>query len=293
MTVAFAKRPVAQAAKPVVRDIGAEIAFDALLRHIAANRFMPVPPKGAHSVGDGDFRAIGAEFLGHFVRHGGLKPTDFVLDIGCGLGRMAMPLTQYLREPDGRYHGIDIVESAIEWCRQTITPIYGQFVFDHLDVRSALYNPKGSAAPDAVRLPVESAGVDFVIMTSVFTHMGSAEATSYLREVARVLRPGGRCFVSMFLMDDAAKTALRAKRSRLGFDPDAAGPEFHADPKQPLAAVAYDHGGFLGMAAAAGLAPVKPVITGSWSGHAGLTYQDLCILGPDEARKASTREAKS
>ncbi|MCC7046231.1 MAG: class I SAM-dependent methyltransferase [Alphaproteobacteria bacterium] len=280
MTVVMVKRPQNQAAKPAVRDIGAEIAFDALLRHVAGNRFLPVPPAGAHSVGDGDFRAIGAEFLGHFVRQGGLKPDESVLDIGCGLGRMAIPLTQYLREPAGRYHGIDIVASAIEWCQRAITPFYGQFTFEHLDVRSALYNPKGSATPEAVPLPVGSANFDFVIMTSVLTHMHAAEAAAYLREAGRVLRPGGRCFVSLFVMEEAAKAALRAKRSRLGFDPAAAGPEFHADPDHPLAAVAYDRDHFLAMAAAAGLAPLKPIVAGTWSGRQGLTYQDLCVLGP-------------
>lgn len=292
MTAALVKRPGNPAAKPAIRDIGAEITFDALLRHVATNRFLPVPPAGAHTVGDGDFRAIGAEFLGHFVRHGGLKPEAAVLDIGCGLGRMAIPLTQYLREPAGRYHGIDIVASAIEWCRQVITPVYDRFTFEFLDVRSALYNPKGSAAPEAVPLPVETASFDFVIMTSVLTHMHAADAAAYLREAGRALQPGGRCFVSMFLMDEAAKTALRAKRSRLGFDPAGAGPEFHADPKQPLAAVAYDRDHFLAMAAAAGLAPVKPIIAGSWSGHQGLTYQDLCILGPVASAKPAARGAR-
>jgi len=193
---------------------------------------------------------------------------------------MALPLTQYLREPKGRYHGLDVVASAIAWCSQTITPVYRQFFFDHLDVRNDLYNPAGKIAPDAIQLPVEKAGVDFVVMTSLFTHMRAAEAATYLREVARVLRPGGRCFVSLFLMDDAAKAALRAKRGRLGFDPEAAGPEYHADKDQPLAAVAFDRGFFLDLAAKAGLAPLKPVVSGCWSGHGGDTYQDICILGP-------------
>jgi SAM-dependent methyltransferase len=277
MTVALARRPAAADAAVPTRDAVAEASFVALLRHIAANRFMPVPP-GAQSVGDGDFRAIGAEFLGHFVRYGGLKPTDAVLDIGCGLGRMALPLTQYLQEPKGRYHGLEIVESAVDWCRQTISPVYRQFFFDHLDVHSDLYNPGGRIAAEAVALPVEAASFDFVVMTSLFTHMRANAAEAYLREVARTMRPGGRCFVSLFLMDDAARTALRARRGRLAFDPEAAGPEFHADPDRPLAAVAFDRAYFFEMAGRAGLVPAKPVVAGCWSGRGGDTYQDLCLL---------------
>lgn len=291
MTVALVSRPAAANVAGTAREDSADVAFGALLRHIAANRFMPVPP-GTQSIGDGDFRAIGAEFLGHFVRLGGLKSTDSVLDIGCGLGRMALPLTQYLREPKGRYHGLDVVESAIEWCRQTISPVYRQFFFDHLDVCNDLYNPAGELSPDAVALPVETASVDFVIMTSLFTHMRATEAAGYLREVARVLRPGGRCFVSLFLMDDAAKAALRAKPSRLAFDPEGAGPEFHAEAAQPLAAVAFDRAYFLDMAAKAGLVPLKPVVTGCWSGRGGDTYQDLCVLGPLGDKADVAREAR-
>src|SRR5690348_5915887 len=82
---------------------------DAYLR----SRFIPVPPSELCFVGDGDFRAIGAEFLKRFVRHGGLAPRDRVLDIGSGIGRMALPLTQYLE--NGTYDGIEIVADGVAW----------------------------------------------------------------------------------------------------------------------------------------------------------------------------------
>jgi ABC-type iron transport system FetAB ATPase subunit len=60
-----------------------------LAAQLAANRFMPVPPPELIFRGDGDYRAIGAEFLGHFVRLGGLAPHKRMLDLGRGVGRMA------------------------------------------------------------------------------------------------------------------------------------------------------------------------------------------------------------
>ena len=36
--------------------------------YLAANRFMPVPPDELLYVGDGDYRAIGAEFLERLAR---------------------------------------------------------------------------------------------------------------------------------------------------------------------------------------------------------------------------------
>ncbi len=55
-----------------------------------------VPPRGLANVGGGDFREIGEGQLRCFVEIGGLKPDDADLDVGCGVGRMAVPLTRYL-----------------------------------------------------------------------------------------------------------------------------------------------------------------------------------------------------
>src|SRR5690349_11130838 len=111
-----------------VRD-GSDLA--SLMRQIVRNRFIPEPPPDLRFVGDGDFRAIGAEFLGLFAGLGGLKPGDAVIDIGCGVGRMALPLTQYLDPAEGRYDGIDVVEAGIDWCRRSVTPVYPNFTFHH------------------------------------------------------------------------------------------------------------------------------------------------------------------
>jgi protein-L-isoaspartate O-methyltransferase len=71
-----------------------ESRLSVIMDTVERNRFLPAPAPESVFVGDGDYRAIGAEYLGHFVRLGGLKPSDRVLDIGCGIGRMAVPLTQ-------------------------------------------------------------------------------------------------------------------------------------------------------------------------------------------------------
>lgn len=257
-----------------------EAALSALQRTLATNRFLPAPPPGMHDVGDGDFRAIGAEFLGHFVRYGELRPSETVLDIGCGLGRMAIPLTQYLQAPEGAYRGVDIVASAIAWNTDAITSVYPNFTFAHLDVQNDLYNPGGKVASDAVTLPVAAESCDLVTMTSVFTHLDRAATDAYLREVRRVLRPGGRLLATLFLIDDATRAALKAADNRLKFDLDKGGPQYAADPAHPLAAVAFERDYFLGRAAAAGLVPRRPIVPGFWSGRASGVYQDLAVLQP-------------
>jgi hypothetical protein len=69
-------------------------------------------PRRLIFVGPGDYRKTGEEFLGYFRSLGRLKPTDRVLDLGCGIGRMAVPLTRYLTT--GSYEGIDIVSPRVQ-----------------------------------------------------------------------------------------------------------------------------------------------------------------------------------
>ena len=70
-----------------------------------------------------------------------------MLDVGCGIGRLARPLAGYL-SIDGTYAGFDVDAAGIRWCRQR----YGhfpQFSFAHADVRNARYNPGGTPSARA------------------------------------------------------------------------------------------------------------------------------------------------
>jgi SAM-dependent methyltransferase len=260
------------------RDVAGD-PVDWLVQAVAANRFLPEPPESLQFVGDGSFRLIGAEFLGHFLRYGGLAPDARVLDLGCGVGRMAVPLTQYLDPARGSYDGVDIVKQGIDWCAATLTPIYPKFRFHHLDLANALYNPRGAVAVADAGLPFEDAGFDFVTATSVLTHLPPEDVAAYAREIARLLAPGGRCFLSLFLMNDAARRNLAAGSGRLAFPVQEGGPAYHAYPDAPLAAVAYDEAALVAMFAAAGLRPAGAPAYGTWSGRAaGLSYQDLCLF---------------
>lgn len=253
-------------------------------RAYAANRFIPVPPSERHFVGDGDFRAIGAEFLQHFVRLGGLAPTDRVLEIGCGIGRMALPLTQWLSYGAGSYDGVDVVEEGIAWCAETITPAYGNFRFHHLDYRNPVYNPAGNLPAERAALPFADTRFDFVLMTSVITHLDQATTEAYAAELGRVLRPGGRCFLSLFLMNDQARAGLGQENRRLAFDLQAPGPEYQADPANPGGAVAFEENWLMALFARHGLRPGAPVAYGHWSGRRADNYQDLLVLSRENGR---------
>ncbi|NRP21231.1 Ubiquinone/menaquinone biosynthesis C-methyltransferase UbiE [Ensifer adhaerens] len=271
-------------------EVGAPSPFDDahlswLTDSISRNRFLPQPDANSIFVGDGDFRAIGAEFLGHFVRTGGLRPHHRVLDIGCGIGRMAVPLTQYLDGDSGRYEGLDPVEGGIRWCRSTVTPAYPNFAFQRLDIAHELYNPSGKIRGRELKLPFADGQFDFIIMTSVVTHLPAEEVMAYLAEIFRVLALGGRLFMTAFIVDDAARQNATGRRDpRLAFARAGQGPCWFVPDQPPLAAVGFDDGFLEDALGRTGLSVVLKSL-GHWRAPGGTHYQDILV---GERRRSHT-----
>jgi SAM-dependent methyltransferase len=174
--------------------------LDALL----GRRGPMIPPRGRIFIGSGDFVKTGTEILNQLKELAGLRPGHRVLDVGCGIGRVAVPLTGYL-DQHGSYEGFDIVEPAIRWCRERITSRHPGFRFTHIDLRNDLYNLGTRAKAKDFVFPYGNGEFDLVFLTSVFTHMLPDDVTNYLFQIGRVLKPGGRCFATFFLMNPEAR----------------------------------------------------------------------------------------
>ena len=249
-----------------------------LYRSIVENNlFLPVPKEEVSFVGDGDFRRIGAEFLELFIRYGGLRPGSDVIDFGCGIGRMAIPLTQYLGA-DASYVGIDVNPHGIAWCRRRISKIYQNFKFLRVDYVNSLYNPKGKKTPQSYRLPLGPRSFDFAISTSVFTHLARHEMKAFVRQLASVLRPGGRLFATFFLLDEIAVEAMRSGGSRLSYQFDSTLNTFEAIGMPPRSATAFRRDYIETILRTSGFMLCGEIHRGSWSGVSdGLTYQDVIV----------------
>src|SRR5687768_5417535 len=74
----------------------------------ARGKRVPLEPPDQLVAGIGGAWAVGERYLGYFRDLCGLRPEETVLDVGCGVGRMAVPLAGYL-SPPGRYEGFDII----------------------------------------------------------------------------------------------------------------------------------------------------------------------------------------
>lgn len=248
-------------------------------RIVENNRFMPIPKAEQRFVGDGDFRAIGAEFLELFIRHGGLRPDCDVLDVGCGIGRMALPLTQYLA-PDANYVGVDVNRRGLAWCRRHITRHYRNFRFRHVDYNNALYNPAGRTTPWETPLPFSPGSFDFIIATSLFTHLSRQELKTFAKQFEMLLRPGGRLFATFFLLDAAAEEAMTSGgTARLAFPAGGGRFDVQALGLPAFSAVAFQRDYVEQLLEAAGFVFRQPPIRGSWSGiSGGVTYQDVVVV---------------
>ena len=224
-----------------------------------------------------DFRHAGKLYLHWFVELGSLTPEEAVLEPGCGTGRMAEPLTRYLG-PAGSYDGFDVVSTAIDWCESNIASKHPNFNFRHVDVLNHVYNPEGRLDPEAFEFPYPDETFDFAFLTSVFTHMRPPEMRHYLGQIRRVLRPGGRCLMTFFLLNEESLDAARAGRAKRRFAYEGDG-FFYDIPEKPEAALAYPEEDLLGFLEQAGFELHVPIQYGRWTGRQGQAAgQDMVVV---------------
>lgn len=227
-------------------------------------------------IGGGDFVKVGEDLLEQMIKACNIKQNENILDIGCGLGRLALPFSNYLNS-EGSYTGFDIVKEEIDWCNKVIVPKNPNFKFYHSDVYNFHYNPTGSVRSCFYKFPEESNKFDFIFLTSVFTHMLSLEIDNYLSEIARVLKPGGRCFITYFLMNKEVQLNIDAGNAAINFASQI-GEFWLKDVNDPEAAVCFEEKFIIDLYNKHKLKIVNPVKYGQWSGRENyFDYQDVII----------------
>src|SRR5687768_4360524 len=122
-------RKLYYALPPSLRYVARYISYTPvdLLDTALGKRNKNIPPKRLIYTGGGDFLAIGKKIVDHIRKHELLTASSNVLDIGSGIGRIALPLTGHITS--GRYEGFDIIRTGVRWCQKNITGRFPHFNF--------------------------------------------------------------------------------------------------------------------------------------------------------------------
>jgi ubiquinone/menaquinone biosynthesis C-methylase UbiE len=131
----------------------------------------------SHIVG-GEYEAVG-EGLRTILEGQGLKDGDYLIDVGCGSGRLAHALSRSRFRDTIRYLGIDIVPEMLEFATEKCQQPAWRF--------ELALEPK---------IPEADESADIVCFISIFTHLMQEESFLYLREARRVLKAGGKIVAS-------------------------------------------------------------------------------------------------
>ena len=78
----------------------------------------------------------------------------------------------------------------------------------------------GSVRASEYRFPYADDTFDLVVLISVFTHMLPEDTERYVAEISRVLRPGGQCWASFYILNADSITMMDAGQGSLRFKHD-------------------------------------------------------------------------
>ena len=113
-------------------------------------------------------------FKRHLLKQAGIDRGHRVLDLGCGTGTLALLIKSH--HPKADVFGLDADTKVLETARAKATRAHLNVRFDH---------------GMAFELPYPDVSFDRVISSLLFHHLTRENKERTLREVFRVLRPGG------------------------------------------------------------------------------------------------------
>jgi SAM-dependent methyltransferase len=192
----------------------------------------------------------------------GLTPGSRVLDFGCGQGRLALPLSEYLDPEQGEYRGVDVDADCIARNREAFRAS-SHMSFKHIDGFSERYNPDGGGW-NRFRFAGVGRRFDLAFLFSVFSHVLPEDCDLLLRQLHQRLKPGGEILTTWYLLNERTLQAIDQGLTRRSFAVPYNGARIDSE-KVPEAAVAFDAGDVVRRFEARGFTDIT-VRHGAWRG---------------------------
>ena len=126
-----------------------------------------------------EWQRSGEATAGDVATETAIQPTDSVLEIGCGAGRVG----RYLAPRCGTWIGADVSANMLRFAAESLQEIANARFF-----KLNGYDLSG----------VDPRSLDVVYSTGVFMHLDEWERYRYIADAYRVLRPGGRIYIDNF-----------------------------------------------------------------------------------------------
>ena len=236
-----------------------------------------LPPKARMFTGAPmDFAASGRRTLETICSITDVNPSSHILDVGCGIGRLAIAMPDFL-DANGGYEGFDIVPEGIEWCKQHIVGPHDNIHFTLADVYNKEYNPKGSKQPADYEFPYMDETFDVAVLLSVFTHMLPPDVDRYVGEIARVLKKNGQICASYSIITPESLQLMNSGHGSVHFKHNLGSHWIHSK-RVPELGVAYDEHYLRGIYSKHGLSDPPDIYFGRWCGRStGLDAQDVVV----------------
>ena len=139
-------------------------------------------------------------FRERLLRPARLERGESVLDVGCGTGTLAIAAKRVVG-PGGDVHGIDASPEMVARARKKAVRARAEITFE---------------TAFAQALPYPDARFDVVLSTVMLHHLPGRTRLEGVREMRRVLEPGGRLLAVDFVRSSAKRRGLLAHFHRHG-----------------------------------------------------------------------------
>jgi ubiquinone/menaquinone biosynthesis C-methylase UbiE len=141
---------------------------------------------GAHSTTDEGLEAAGRRYAEEIRKY--ITPDSRVLDLGCGIGRIALYVAPHCAE----LHAVDASPRILQHARQRLKAL-GNVRFTKVNGTDLRQFAKDS--------------LDFCYCIQVFHQIEREHTMRYLVELSRVIRPGGSVYLHFMSFEDPRNAA--------------------------------------------------------------------------------------